>query len=201
MKLEYAGLSEINGSLVALDGVRGARYDEMAELYLADGTRRTGRVIAIDGEKAVLEVFEGTDGVAMDSVHTNFTGEPMKLRLSRELLGRVFDGAGRPADGLGEIYPSAERDVNGSAINPVSRQYPRDYILTGISAIDAMMTLIRGQKLPIFSGDGMKHNELAAQIVRQARVADGAGDFATASCSSTWPPIPSSSAFWRRAAR
>ena len=182
MKLEYAGLSEIHGSLVALDGVRGARYDEMAELYLADGTRRTGRVIAIDGEKAVLEVFEGTDGVAMDSVHTNFTGEPMKLRLSRELLGRVFDGAGRPADGLGEIYPSAERDVNGSAINPVSRQYPRDYILTGISAIDAMMTLIRGQKLPIFSGDGMKHNELAAQIVRQARVADGDGDFAIVFC-------------------
>ncbi len=182
MKLEYAGLSEINGSLVALEGVRGAHYDEMAELYLSDGTRRTGRVIAIDGDKAVLEVFEGTDGVAMDSVHTAFTGTPMKLKLSRELLGRVFDGAGRPADGLGAIYPTAERDINGSAINPVSRQYPRDYILTGVSAIDAMMTLIRGQKLPIFSGDGMKHNELAAQIVRQARVADGSENFAIVFC-------------------
>ena len=182
MKLEYAGLSEINGSLVALDGVRGAHYDEMAELYLSDGTRRTGRVVALDGDKAVLEVFEGTDGVAMDCVHTSFTGSPMKLRLSRELLGRIFDGAGRPADGLGEIYPTAERDINGSAINPVSRQYPRDYILTGISAIDAMMTLIRGQKLPIFSGDGMKHNELAAQIVRQARVTDGSESFAVVFC-------------------
>ncbi len=182
MKLEYAGLDRINGSLVALEGVTDAHYDEMASLTLDDGTVRTGRVIMLDGDHAVLEVFEGTDGIAMDAVHTAFSGSPMKMKLSEELLGRAFDGAGRPIDGLGEIFPTETRDINGSAINPVSRQYPRDYILTGISSIDAMMTLIRGQKLPIFSGDGMKHNELAAQIVRQAKVSNGDDKFAIVFC-------------------
>jgi V/A-type H+-transporting ATPase subunit B len=127
-------------------------------------------------------VFEGTDGIAMDQVSTRFTGKPIELPLSQEMLGRVFTGAGEPRDGLGAVYPQERRDINGSAINPVSRQYPRSYILTGISAIDGMMTLIRGQKLPIFSGDGMSHNELAAQIVRQARVAGDDGDFAIVFC-------------------
>ncbi|MGM9614994.1 MAG: V-type ATP synthase subunit B [Oscillospiraceae bacterium] len=182
MRIEYTGLSEINGSLVALEGVTGVAYDEMAELTLDDGTRRTGRVILIDGDRVVLQVFEGTDGIAMDGVNTCFTGEPLKLPLSKEITGRIFTGAGQPRDGLGPVFAAERRDINGSAINPVSRQYPRNYILTGISAIDSMMTLIRGQKLPIFSGDGMAHNELAAQIVRQARTSGDDSDFAIVFC-------------------
>ena len=182
IRIEYTGLSEINGSLVALEGVEDVAYDEMAELTLEDGSRRTGRVILIDGDRVVLQVFEGTDGIAMDGVNTRFTGSPLRLPLSREITGRIFTGAGRPRDGLGPVYPDERRDINGSAINPVSRQYPRNYILTGVSAIDGMMTLIRGQKLPIFSGDGMSHNELAAQIVRQSRVPADEGDFAIVFC-------------------
>ena len=182
IRIEYTGLSEINGSLVALEGVTGVAYDEMAELTLDDGSRRTGRVILIDGDRVVLQVFEGTDGIAMDGVNTCFTGEPLKLPLSKEITGRIFTGAGQPRDGLGPVFASERRDINGSAINPVSRQYPRNYILTGVSAIDSMMTLIRGQKLPIFSGDGMAHNELAAQIVRQARTSGDDSDFAIVFC-------------------
>ena len=177
MRIEYTGLSEINGSLIALDGVKDARYDELIELTLEDGSRRRGRVILIEGERVVAEVFEGTSGIDMAGTSTRLTGKPMEIPLSEEILGRIFDGTGRPADGLSEVYAEETRDINGAAINPVSRQYPRSCILTGISAIDATCTLIRGQKLPIFSGAGMKHNELAAQIVRQARVAsDAEGD-------------------------
>ncbi|WP_195279298.1 V-type ATP synthase subunit B [Clostridium sp. J1101437_171009_A5] len=172
MRLEYMGLSELSGSLIALEGVSGVAYDETAEITLPDGKRRAGRVIRLEGDKAILQVFEGTRGLSLDNARTHFTGEPVKLPLSTEMLGRIFDGAGRPIDGLGELYPEERRDINGSAINPVSRHYPRDCIETGISAIDCNMTLIRGQKLPIFSGSGMKHNELAAQIVRQARVGE-----------------------------
>ena len=177
MRIEYTGLSEINGSLIALDGVKDAQYDELIELTLEDGSRRRGRVILIEGERVVAEVFEGTIGIDMAGTSTRLTGKPMEIPLSEEILGRIFDGTGRPADGLSEVYAEETRDINGAAINPVSRQYPRSCILTGISAIDATCTLIRGQKLPIFSGAGMKHNELAAQIVRQARVAsDAEGD-------------------------
>ena len=178
MRLEYIGLSELSGSLIVLEGVKGVAYDEMAEITLDSGERRYGRVILIDGDRAVLQVFEGTRGISLENARTHFTGKSMDMALSREMLGRVFDGAGRPIDGLGEIFPEARRDINGSAINPVSRQYPRDCIYTGISAIDGCATLIRGQKLPIFSGSGMKHNELAAQIVRQAKVAGQEEDFA-----------------------
>ena len=174
MRIEYTGLSEINGSLIALDGVKDAQYDELIELTLEDGSRRRGRVILIEGERVVAEVFEGTSGIDMAGTSTRLTGKPMEIPLSEEILGRIFDGTGRPADGLSEVYAEETRDINGAAINPVSRQYPRSCILTGISAIDATCTLIRGQKLPIFSGAGMKHNELAAQIVRQARVASDA---------------------------
>ncbi|OUN24522.1 V-type ATP synthase subunit B [Pseudoflavonifractor sp. An85] len=178
MRLEYTGLSNLNGSLVALEGVSGVSYDEMAELVMADGSRRYGRVILIEGDKAVLQVFEGTKGISLENTSTHFTGRPMDMALSKEMLGRVFDGAGRPIDGLGELYPDERRNINGSAINPVSRQYPRSCIYTGVSAIDGTSTLIRGQKLPIFSGAGMAHNELAAQMVRQARVAGDDGEFA-----------------------
>lgn len=182
MRIEYTGLSGMQGSLVALEGVRGITYDELAELTLENGERRYGRVIQIEGEKAVLQVFEGTDGIDMEHVNTRFTGKPVTLPLSKEILGRIFDGAGKPLDGLREIFPDERRDINGSAMNPVSRQYPRSCILTGISSIDAAATLIRGQKLPIFSGAGMSHNELAAQIVRQARISDSNGEFAVVFC-------------------
>ena len=174
MRIEYTGLSEIRGSLIALDGVRDAKYDELVEITLAGGRRRRGRVILIDGERVVVEVFEGTDGIDMANTSTRLSGKPMEIPLSEEILGRIFDGTGRPADGMSEIFADETRDINGAAINPVSREYPRSCILTGISSIDATCTLIRGQKLPIFSGAGMKHNELATQIVRQARVASDA---------------------------
>ena len=144
----------------------------MVELHLDDGSVRAGRIVKIDGKRVVIQVFEGTRGVSMVNTRTRLSGHPMELPLSPEILGRVFDGLGRPIDGMGEVYPTCRRDVNGAPINPVSRVYPRDYINTGISSIDALATLIRGQKLPIFSGSGMKHNELAVQIVQQASIKD-----------------------------
>lgn len=177
MILEHVGLSQINGSLVVLDDVDNASYDEMVELRLDDGSHRVGRVVMIEGSRVVVQVFEGTRGLSLDNTRTVMTGHPMEIDLSPEILGRTFDGLGRPIDGMGAIFPQARRDVNGAPINPVSRVYPRNYIRTGISSIDCLTTLIRGQKLPIFSGSGMKHNELAVQIVQQANVSDGS-DFA-----------------------
>lgn len=169
-KLQYKGLSEINGPLIALDHVSGAAYEEMVEIAMEDGGRRYGRVVQIEGDKAVVQVFEGTTGMSLNNTRTRFTGRPMEIPLSLELLGRVFNGAGRPIDGMGEIYAQQYGDVNGRPLNPVSRTYPRNYINTGISTIDCMTTLIRGQKLPIFSGSGMSHNKLAVQIVRQSQI-------------------------------
>ena len=177
MIIEHVGLSQINGSLIVLDNIKDASYDEMVELRLEDGSSRTGRIVEIEGEKVVIQVFEGTKGLSLVNTKTRMTGHPIELSLSPEIVGRVFDGLGRPIDGLGEVYPVEKRDVNSSPINPVSRVYPKNYINTGISSIDALMTLIRGQKLPIFSGSGMKHNELAVQIVRQASISDSE-DFA-----------------------
>ncbi len=179
MIIEYIGVKEINGSLIVIDGVKGASFEETVTIRLDDGTERAGRIVQMEGERVVVQVFEGTNGISLDNNRTRLLGHPVEMPLSPELLGRVFDGAGRPIDGLGEIFPITQRDINGTAINPVSRVYPRNYIATGISSIDCMMTLIRGQKLPIFSGSGMRHNELAAQIVRQAKIADESGaDFA-----------------------
>ena len=179
MSIQYIGLSEINGPLVALDHVKGVGYDEIANIRLSDGTERVGRIVEISGEKAILQVFEGTKGLSLTNTKTSFTGKPMELALSEEMLGRVFSGSGKPIDGLGDIYPEKFADINGKPLNPVSRTYPRNYIRTGISPIDCLMTLIRGQKLPIFSGSGLSHNKLAVQIVRQAKIADENGqDFA-----------------------
>ena len=175
MIIEYVGVKEINGSLIAIDGIQNASFEEMVTIRLDGGAERTGRIVQMEGERAIIQVFEGTHGIALDNTRTRLQGHPMEMPLSPELLGRIFDGAGRPVDGLGDIFPVTQRDINGTAINPVSRVYPRNYIATGISSIDCMMTLIRGQKLPIFSGSGMKHNELAAQIVRQAKIADDEG--------------------------
>ena len=177
MIIEHRGLSEINGSLVVLDGVKNPMNEEMVELELDDRSVRMGRIVAIEGEKAVVQVFEGSNGLSMVNTRARLLGHPMELALSEEILGRVFDGLGRPVDGLGEIFPRVKANVNGEPINPVSRVYPKNYIHTGISSIDCLSTLIRGQKLPIFSGSGMKHNELAVQIVRQASIADS-DDFA-----------------------
>lgn len=172
MILEHVGLNNINGSLIVLDGVKNAAYEEMVELKLDNGTSRVGRIVKIDGKRVVIQVFEGTKGLSMVNTKTVLTGKPMEMKLSKDILGRVFDGLGRPIDDMGDIYPECSRDVNGAPINPISRVYPKNYINTGISSIDALATLIRGQKLPIFSGSGMKHNELAVQIVSQASIAD-----------------------------
>ena len=172
MVIEYTGVKEIGGSLLIIDGVTDASFEEMADIVLDDGSHRFGRIVAMDGERIVVQVFEGTRGISLTNTRTRLLGHPLEMPLSPELLGRVLDGAGRPIDGLGDIFPVTRRDINGTAINPVAREYPRNFIATGISSIDCMTTLIRGQKLPIFTGAGMSHNELAAQIVRQAHIAD-----------------------------
>lgn len=182
MRIEYHGLSEIYGSLIVLDNISGVAYDEVAEIRLDSGERRLARVINIVGKRCVLQVFRGTQGIDLEHVNVSFTGKPVELPLSKEILGRVFDGAGKPIDGIREVFPDEKRDINGAAINPVSRQYPRNCILTGISSIDATSTLIRGQKLPIFSGAGMSHDELAAQIVRQAHCPGDDSEFAIVFC-------------------
>lgn len=173
MAIEYLGLSEIKGPLVALEGVHNAAYDEIVELTLNnDPKKKLGRIIEIYDDKAVIQVFEGSENMSLTNTHTKLTGHPLTLALSPELLGRTFNGIGKPIDGMGEILSNIHRDVNGMPLNPVSRQYPRNYIRTGISAIDGLTTLIRGQKLPIFSGNGLPHDRLAAQIVKQASLGD-----------------------------
>ena len=168
MAIEYLGLSEINGPLVVLEGVKNASYEEIVEFHMDDGTRKIGRIIEIYEDKAVIQVFEGTDGMSLGNTHTRLTGRPMEIGLSPEILGRTFNGIGQPIDGLGEITPEVSLNINGLPLNQVTREYPRNYINTGISAIDGLTTLIRGQKLPIFSGNGLPHDQLAAQIVKQA---------------------------------
>jgi len=170
MVIDYVGAKEISGSLLVLEGVEGASYEEIVYIYLDNGNMRQGRIVQIEGNRVVIQVFEGTHSISLENTRTRLTGHPMELALSPEILGRTFDGAGRPIDGLGEIYPEVKKNINGLPINPVSRVYPRNYINTGISSIDVLTTLIRGQKLPIFSGSGMKHNELAVQIVKQAKL-------------------------------
>ena len=179
MAIEYLGLSEINGPLVVLEGVKNASYEEIVEFHMDDGTRKIGRIIEIYEDKAVIQVFEGTDGMSLGNTHTRLTGRPMEIGLSPEILGRTFNGIGQPIDGLGDITPDVKLNINGLPLNPVAREYPRNYINTGISAIDGLTTLIRGQKLPIFSGNGLPHDKLAAQIVQQASLGeDSDEDFA-----------------------
>ena len=175
MGLQYIGLNEINGPLVVMDKVEGVSYDEIAQIQLDDGSTRIGRIVEISDDKAVLQVFEGTKGLSLTNTTIKFQGRPMEMPLSKDILGRILNGAGKPIDGLGEIFAEKMADVNGKPMNPVSRTYPRNYIRTGISSIDALMTLIRGQKLPIFSGSGLSHNKLAVQIVRQAQIAEDNG--------------------------
>ena len=171
MGVQLLGLNEIRGSLVVMDHVSGVSFEEMVEIKMKDGSIRSGRVVQIDGEKALIQVFEGTAGMSLDNTMTKLLDKPMEIGLSKEILGRIFNGSGKPIDGLGEVYANKFEDINGAPINPVTRVYPRDFINTGISAIDGLNTLIRGQKLPIFSGSGLPHDQLAVQIVRQAQLA------------------------------
>ena len=173
MSVEYLGLSEINGPLIALEGVQDAAFDEVVELSVNNGKeKKLGRIIEVYDGRAVIQVFEGSEGMSLMNTHTKLTGHPLEIALSEEILGRTFNGIGQPIDGLGPIVSDIHRDVNGKPLNPVSREYPRNYIRTGISAIDGLTTLIRGQKLPIFSGNGLPHDRLAAQIVKQASLGD-----------------------------
>jgi V/A-type H+-transporting ATPase subunit B len=175
--VEYIGLSEIRGgSLIVLEGVISPSYEEVVSIQVDGYKEKLGRVVQIFGDKVIIQVFEGADELTLRNTITRFTGRPMEIKLSEEILGRVFDGIGRPIDGMGDVFAECRRDINGKAINPVSRVYPRNFIQTGISAIDGLATLIRGQKLPIFSGDGLPHDQLAAQIARQASLGADSGE-------------------------
>lgn len=176
MSLQFIGLKEINGPMILLDHVPNVSFDEMVELTTDRGETRLGRVVEIEGDRVMIQVFEGTTGLSLKNTRTKFLGKPMEIPLSLEVMGRIFNGAGKPIDGLGDIPVDKYVDINGKPLNPVARTYPRSYIRTGISSIDALMTLIRGQKLPIFSGSGMSHNKLAVQIARQAKIADDKGE-------------------------
>ncbi|MBL8968190.1 MAG: V-type ATP synthase subunit B, partial [Spirochaetaceae bacterium] len=167
---EHRGLSRAEGPLVFAARREGAAYGELVAVYGRDGARRLGRVVDASEGVAAVQLFSDNAGLSLDEARIEYLGRPLELRVGEGLLGRVFDGLGRPADGFPEIVSSEKRDVNGRPLNPAARIYPRDFIQTGVSAIDGMNTLIRGQKLPIFSGNGLPHNRLAAQIVRQARI-------------------------------
>lgn len=169
-ELEYTNLSGISGPLLFVQGVKGVGYGDLVEIRNGSGEVRTGQTLEVDEEMAVVQVFEGTTGLSIKGTRTTFIGKPLEIPTHREMLGRVFDGLGRPIDGAPQVISDLMMNINGLPINPYTREYPRDFIQTGISAIDGMNTLIRGQKLPIFSGSGMPHNRIAAQIARQARL-------------------------------
>lgn len=176
--IEYTKVAELKGPLMIIDGVTKVSFDELVEIETVDGEHRLGRVLEVGFGKAIVQVFEGTTGLTIKGTKAKFTGKTMEMPVSQELLGRVFDGLGKPNDGLPD--PIADRfvDVNGEPMNPERREYPTSFIQTGVSVIDGMLTLVRGQKLPIFSGSGMAHNILAAQIARQASVVGTKEDFA-----------------------
>ncbi len=175
---EYMSVAEVAGPLMIVQGVRGVSYGEVVQIELPSGEKRRGQVLEAAEDKAVVQVFEGTRGIDTKSTKVRFTGETMKLGVSSEMLGRIFDGTGRPIDGGPKIIPEDEFDIHGYPINPTAREYPREFIQTGISTIDGMNTLVRGQKLPIFSGSGLPHNDIAAQIARQAKVLGEEEEFA-----------------------
>ena len=168
MSREYLKLDRIDGSLIFLSDVDKVFYGEIVTIEI-EGKIRRGKVIQINGSNVVVQVFEGTSGISSENISVSFIGEPLMLNMSEDVIGRVFNGIGEPIDGGGVIYSDKAYDINGRPVNPVAREYPRNYISTGISSIDCLSTIIRGQKLPIFSGNGLAHNELAAQIARQAQ--------------------------------
>lgn len=178
MKKEYLVLDKVQGPLLVVSDVKEVAYDEIVEIVVQGKNSKKGKVVQIFGDKAIIQVFEATSGISVNNTSVSFTGKPLEIRLSREVLGREFNGLGEPIDGGGEIYSLKSYNINGRPMNPVARQYPRNFIQTGISSIDCLATLIRGQKLPIFSGNGMPHNELASQIIRQAKIEGENDNFA-----------------------
>ncbi len=175
---EYKTIESINGPLMVVRRVQGVTYDELVEIELSDGSLRRGKVLEVSGDSAVVQLYEAAAGINLAESKVRFLGHPLELAVSEDMLGRVFSGMGVPIDGGPAILPEAHRDINGLAMNPAARDYPDEFIQTGISTIDGLNTLVRGQKLPIFSGSGLPHNQLAAQIARQARVLDDESKFA-----------------------
>ncbi len=176
--IQYSKIAEIKGPLVIVDEVESAAFDELVEIETTAGERRLGKVLEVGNGQAIVQVFEGTTGLSVAGTKAKFVGKVMDMPVSKEVLGRVFDGLGRPKDGLPDPIADKFIDINGEPMNPEQREYPKDFIQTGVSVIDGMITLVRGQKLPIFSGSGMSHNILAAQIARQASVIGTGDDFA-----------------------
>ena len=178
MLKEYRSVSELVGPLMIVEHVEGVTYDELVEIELSDGSVRRGQVLEVDGDKALVQIFEGSSGLNLTDVKVRFLGRGIELPVSMDMLGRVFDGLGRPRDNGPKIIPEKRMDINGLPLNPYARNYPSEFIQTGISTIDGLNTLVRGQKLPIFSGSGLPHNRLAAQIARQAKVLGADSKFA-----------------------
>ena len=178
MLKEYKSVQEIVGPLMIVEGVEGIKYEELVEIQTQTGEKRRGRVLEIDGDRAMVQLFEGSAGINLKNTTVRFLGKPLELGVSEDMIGRVFDGLGNPIDKGPKIIPEKRVDINGSPINPVSRDYPSEFIQTGISTIDGLNTLVRGQKLPIFSGSGLPHNNVAAQIARQAKVLGDDAKFA-----------------------
>ncbi|MDE1548010.1 V-type ATP synthase subunit B [Jeotgalibaca caeni] len=182
MLKEYKTVTEVVGPLMAVEQIEGVKFDELVEIQMQNGEIRTGQVLEVSGDKAMVQIFEGPAGINIKDTKVRFRGKPLSIDVSEDMVGRVFDGMGRPIDGGPDIIPEASLDVNGQPINPVARDYPDEFIQTGISAIDHLNTLVRGQKLPVFSGSGLPHKELASQIARQATVLNSDENFAVVFC-------------------
>lgn len=178
MQKEYRSIKEVVGPLMLVEGVEGVKYDELVEIEQADGEIRLGKVLEVNGSNALVQLFEASQGLKISTSKARFIGHGIELSVSEDMLGRVFDGMGRPADGGPEIIADKRLDINGEPINPAARDYPDEFIQTGISAIDGLNTLVRGQKLPVFSASGLPHAALAAQIARQAKVLGAVSKFA-----------------------
>ena len=178
MLKEYRSITDVSGPLLVVEGIEGAKYEELVEVSLPDGSKRNGRVLEVENDKALIQVFEGTVGIDTEKTSVRFLGKGIHMSLSLDILGKIFTGLGKPMTEKDKILPEKSLDINGSPINPFSRNYPDEFIQTGISSIDGLNTLVRGQKLPVFTGAGLPHNKLAAQIARQSAVLGKKEEFA-----------------------
>ena len=178
MYKEYKTIREVVGPLMLVAGVEGVKYNELVDILCENGEVRQGKVLEVNGDKAVVQLFESSQGLQIARAKARFLGHAQQLAVSKDMLGRVFDGMGNPRDGGAPVIPEKMLDINGEPINPAARDYPNEFIQTGVSAIDGLNTLVRGQKLPVFSMSGLPHAELAAQIARQAKVRGSDSKFA-----------------------
>lgn len=178
MQKEYKTLKSIVGPLILVEGVEGVKFEELVEVYAEDGRKRMGKVLEVHNDKALVQMFESPQGIATEGSRAKFLGRPLEIGVSTDMLGRTFSGSGEPLDDGPQIIPDKRINIGGAPINPYSRDYPEDFIQTGISTIDCLNTLVRGQKLPVFSGAGLPHSQVATQIARQAKVRGGGSDFA-----------------------